>query len=151
MKNSIFVVAVILIITAGCSQPKPKHPITITAIPHLIVKVVGHWKMGDFVIGYRIITDEYVVISDDGGLSGQEGQAFSGPGLVKHAIVSTFGRVAEIAEQTKDKEPITFYGDLVYAREENQPYLFEHKKVIILFNATHNGQKYEVNRLWWDN
>ena len=153
MKNSIFVVLVAVLIATGCSndQPKPEHPITITAIPHSTVKVTGHWKMGEFVIGYRIITDDYVVISDGGGLFGQEGQAFGGPGLVKHATVSTFGRVVEVAERVKGKEPITFYGDLAHTREGNRPYLFEGKKVIILLNATHNGQNYEVNRRPWDN
>lgn len=105
--------------------------------------------MGEFVIGYRIVTDEYVMITDGGGLFGQEGQSFGGPGLVNFATVSTFGRIVEVAEQVKDRDPITFYGELVYVG--HALYLFEGKKVIILFNATYNDRTYEVNRRPWDN
>ena len=152
-KVLVILVCVVSLSFMGCSneQPTPEHPVTYSGIPRETVKVTGTWKMGEFVIGYRIITDEYVVISGAGGLFGQEGQAFGGPGMVPHATVSTFGRIAEIAKQAKDKSQITFYGDLAYSRDGNQPYLFEGKKVIILLNASYNGQDYEVNRRPWDN
>lgn len=154
MKKSFgFLICITLFFAVGCSnkQPTPEHPVTYSGIPRETVKVIGHWKMGEFVIGYRIITDEYVITSGYGGLFGQEGQAFGGPGLVPHATVSTFGRIVDVAEQVKNKEPITFYGDLAYTREGNQPYLFEGKKVIILFSAAYDGHDHEVNRRPWDN
>ncbi len=153
MKYGVLGLSVLLLVVASCSnkQPVPLHPITITAVPDSTVKVTGQWKMGEFVIGYRIITDEYVVVSGPGGLFGQEGQSFGGPGLVPHATVTSFARVVEVAERVKDKGPISFYGDLAYAREGNQPFLYEGKKVIILYNATYGGQDYEVNHRPWDN
>ena len=148
-----FLVCITLLFVVSCSneQSKPEHPVTYSGIPRETVKVTGHWKMGEFVIGYRIITDEYVITSGYGGLFGQEGQQFGGPGMVPHTTVSTFGHIVEVAEQAKDKEPITFNGDIAYTREGNQPYLFEGKRVIILLNATYKGKNYEVNRRPEDN
>lgn len=152
MKKKIIAAILAALLTPGCSneQPVPAHPITITALPRSTVKVTGNWKMGEFVIGYRIITDEYVIASDGGGLIGQEGQALVGPAGVRYSTVTSFGPIFDIAEKVTSKEPITFYGELAYTCE-GQPYMFEDKKVIYLYNATHNGQDYEVNRRPWDN
>ena len=142
-----------LIVLIGCSneQPVPNNPVKTSAIPRSIEKVVGHWKMGEFTIGYRIITDEYVITTDYGGLHGQEGQGLAGPGTVRYKTVETFGRVAEIAETCKNERPIEFYGDIAYLKNENKPYLFEGKKVIVLYTAVLDGKVYEINRKPWDN
>ena len=142
-------VAVALFFAVGCSNehPTPKHPVAYSGIPRETVKITGCGKTGEFIIGYRIVTDEYIITSGYGGLFGQEGQALGGPGAVPYATVSTFGHVVEVAKQIRNKEPMTFYGDLAYTREGNKPYLFEGKKVIILFKAKYDHYEYKVAQL----
>lgn len=155
MKKKIFIVVSILFLLSFLfidnDQPKPEHPITITAVPRSTIKVTGNWKRGEFLIGYRIITDNYIITSGYAGIFGQQGGVARGPGIVKHPIMSSFGQVFELAEEMKNKELITFHGDLYYVGEESHPYIFEGRKVIILYNAIHNDQNYEVNRRPWDN
>jgi hypothetical protein len=146
-------VVLTLLTLLGCSnkQPVPKNPVTYTGVPQATAKVTGTWKMGEFDIGYRIITDEYVFITDGGGLYGQDGQSFGGPGMVHAATVSSFAKIVHLAEWAKaSNETITFKGDLVLT-DEGEPYYFEDKKVALLFSATYQEQDYEVNRRPWDN
>ena len=154
MKYGIIVVLPAVLMVAGCSnaRPRPLHPITITAVPRSTVEVMEVWEEIEFVAGYRIVTDEYIIASGYGGLFGQAGldSEFRGLDCVE-VTVPTFSRVVAVAEQAKDKDPLTFYGDLAYAREGNQPYLFEGKKVILLFKATYQGQDYEINHRPEDN
>jgi len=130
----------------GCNkQPTPKNSVTYTGIPRDVVEVKGHWKNGDYTQGFRIEFDDYYATSGGQGLFGQEGMGLRGPGMVSHATVESFRKIADLCERIKDKEEISLHGDLAKARDGNN-YLFEEKKVIILYDATHNGQFMEVNR-----
>jgi len=137
---------------AACSneQSKLEHPVKYSGIPRETIKVQTSRNGGDFVVGYRIITDEYIIISGINALFEQEGQVISSPSMGLCAALSTFGCIVKLAEKVKDKSPITFYGDIVYPANANQPYLFEGKKVIILFSAKYNYQHYAVDRRLWD-
>ena len=138
---------------SGCSneQPTPKNPITYTGIPRDVVEVKGYWKMGPYTQGFRIEFDDYYAITGEQGLFGQEGWAFKGPKLVPHATVNSFRKIANLCESIKGTEEIALNGDLAKCKNHGEDYLFDGKKVIILYGATYNGQFMEVNRRPLDN
>jgi len=138
--------------SSGCSneQPVPKNPVRYTGIPRKVIEVVGYWKMGDYTQGFRIEFDDYYATSGYQGLFGQEGMSFGGPGTVPYATVESFRTIADLCEIIKDKEEITLHGDSPKIKD-GKNYLFEGKEVIILYGATYNGKKMEVNRRPWDN
>lgn len=152
MLSALFALVYLGVLLSGCnSQPVPKNAVTYDAVPLEIAKVIGHWKMGPFTIGCRIVTDQYVFISDVGALRGQDGQAFQGPGLVPHATVTSFENILPLAEEARRSNvSMRFYGDLVRLKDGS---IFEWngKKVVLLHTAAYADTVYEVNRRPWDN
>lgn len=137
--------------TTNCNdQPKMNNPVGYTGIPRNVVEVKGTWKIGPYTQGIRIEFDDYIAVTNEMALYGQDGMSFGGPGLVPHATVRTFKTIADLSEVIKDKETMTLHGDLAISRNQT-PVIFNGRKVIILFDAEYNGKKYEVNRRPWDN
>lgn len=148
---AVFALCLGVLLSSCNSQPVPKHPVTYDAAPLEVAAVIGHWKMGPFTIGCRIVTDKYVFISDVGALRGQEGQAFRGPGLVPYATVASFEKILPIAEEARRLNlSMRFYGDLVHLKDDS---IFEWngKQVVLLHSAAYADTVYEVNRRPWDN
>ena len=120
------------------------HPITISTVPEKIIEVKEEWKGGKYTVGYRIITtEEYIISSGRSGLFGQEG-AFGGPGKVNSGLISSFGVIAKLAEEAKEKKvEMIFSGEIIYNCND-EPYIYEGKKVIFLSYAKYGNKKYEV-------
>lgn len=153
LEKTIYAVTIafyVLLIKYGCDyywrQPIPKCPVTYRGAPRNIVEVKGKWKMGEFTCGYRIEFDSCYAISDGGGLLGQEGMPFVGPGMVPHKTIQTFERVADICNKILNKDSITIYGDL--AKDyNNKDLIYLNKRVILLYEAYINQDTIKINRV----
>ncbi len=146
----------LLLFLANCGLPEPKHPITISVIPRSIVEltdrrvsgVKGAHHVDDFIVGYRIIADEYIIVLGYGGPFGPEyrKEVYSRrPKLLSPQELDEFSRVLAAAREAKDKEPITFSGDLLYDAVGDQLCFFEGRRIIDLRNAIYHGWKYGVS------
>lgn len=139
-------------------QPEPKNPIkdTVFLLPSSVQKITRTSKGKQYIIGYRIITDKYILVSTKIVLSKNEERTFFSPGLVPKGIISSFGDLANDVEyyfkykmddSSLDKrKPMDIYGDLLLEKDGNTPLFFGGKQAILLFNANFDGQHYEINR-----
>ena len=102
--------------------------------------------MGPYVQGYRILTDEYVVVSDRQGLWGQDGFTQRGPGMVQQVVVLSFKPIAEAAEiAVRCKQEMVFRGEIVL-KNDGMPLLFAGRKVLLLYEVEYAGRCYRVER-----
>jgi hypothetical protein len=122
--------------------------VTVVAIPNEVIEVKGRWKMGPFTIGYRIATPKYIIASGYGGLHGQEGQPFAGPGLVDDRLINSFGVIAQNARIAQaSNEPMSFFGNEARMTGDfSIPYIYQGKRVVILRKAEFRGQEFTAER-----
>jgi hypothetical protein len=94
-------------------------------------------------MGYRIITNNYVIVSGYGGLV--NGQTFITSKMVSQSVIETFRKVAAVAEEAKEaNKEIAFSGSLAKTGEKSK--IFEGKQVIILHSDSYENQNYPIIR-----
>jgi len=125
---------------------KPCHPISFTSIPTNYIEETATWRKGEFTLGYRINTPEYLIVSGNGGLGSRDrGWSYTNsPGQVDDPI-QRFKLVIDLVDSAKQQgKEIKFYGSLVYCCDQKTPYYFEGKKVVHLYCAYYDGGEYEI-------
>lgn len=127
----------------------PPATLTMTVIPTDVEEVTSHWKGGAYTVGYRIIAESTVFVTDGGGLNGQSGMAFSGPGLVQHCMVDSFKPVYQAALRARQEcRSMTLSGDR--ARDQSgQPIYWQGMSVVLLYSAEYAGVSYQIDRNPW--
>ena len=146
---------------AGCfrgrnDQPVPNNPVTYSRIPKTVVEMEREWKIGRYVTGIRIETDDSYFVTDLRGLFTQKQvNEFYGRGMdegpnVDPAVIRTFKEISDLCKDIAGREEVTFYGDLM-KRRGGDNYLVDGKKVIFLYAAQYGDAVMEVNRRIFDN
>jgi hypothetical protein len=118
-------------------------------------------KSGNFIAGYRIVTQKYVLISTIAGLNKGQGKIFDAKSLVPKGITESFSKlVMALEENLKVNGPAKnlkdVSGDLLYEKDGVTPMIFENEdgrklNVILLAAATYDGKTYTIDRKRRDN
>lgn len=139
----------LLLLLAFSTQIQRKrlyHEICIIEYPKVFNEQHGRWKMGDFVMGYSIETDNYIIVTGCEALYGQCG-GLAGPGLVDFELMQTFKEIYDVSKEAHHKKILmTYCGNHVLTRKTNKPFKYNNLEVIELYNAKYLGNTYEVKR-----
>ncbi len=108
-------------------EPHVTRPVMEVATLRDVVAVENSHKCGKFISGYRIVTSQYVWISDHGGLNGQDGIGLAGPGTVPRGIANSFAVAHCLARNAYDHgETVTLYGNKTDVEFKGQPVVLLH-------------------------
>lgn len=136
---------------AGGYQYLPPAPsVTIVAVPEDVIEITSQWKGGEFTSGYRISTNQCVIVTNEAALINQDEAAFGGPGMVEHAVVQTFRPVYQAAKKAHQQaRPMTFLG--AWLTEDGQLIKWQTKPVMVLYSAQTDQRRLIVDRNPWHN
>ncbi len=139
-------------------QPRLKNPIkdTVFLLPSSVEKVTRPSEGKEYIVGYRIITDKYILASTPIVLLKDGEETVFSPGMVPEGIIASFQHLIDGVENyfeykmndssLEKRKPMEIYGDLLLEKDGHAPLVFEGKQAILLFNADFDGQNYEINR-----
>lgn len=135
-------------LTAPPTTPLEPPTVTVNCVPRAVVEIISRWEDSPHTTGFRIVTDDYIIVSGYTGMYGQENLASGGPKIIDVVLMESFRPVAIFAELKKNQEPIQFAGRL-WPTKNGQPLLYRGKKVMLLESINYEGLPYKVERGGW--